>query len=451
MIKNICICICGLNRSLNIVIHNFNEIFKTYNIEFILVISNSIDKEYINNRKNIKDSNVIKKLFLKDYSNNDFRNSQNYSYKIIESIKLIDNKYDVYIICRSDFILNNLDLNLIDKDKIYFSKLNINHFTKNKDRINDNILITKNYKELLKLKELHNFNKKNTNYLDINLFNYVKQNNINCELIDIKYKLILSECNIIAISGDSGSGKTTLSKILSLLFEKETCILETDRYHKWERGNENYKKYTHLNPYANHLERMSEDVFQYKIGEDIYQVDYNHKNGKFTQKNKIQNKNNLILCGLHTLYQKRMNNLLNLKIYLDTDRNLIKKWKIQRDVHERGYDLEKVLKQIKSRENDYKEFILKQKENADIIIQFYEKDNKLECNFIIQNENIYNKLSKNIIDMKYNIIFDNDKYIIILKNNIVNINNNIKFLINKISVNDYYYIEIINFINLICI
>ena len=451
MIKNICICICGLNRSLNIVIHNFNEIFKTYNIEFILVISNSIDKEYINNRKNIKDSNVIKKLFLKDYSNNDFRNSQNYSYKIIESIKLIDNKYDVYIICRSDFILNNLDLNLIDKDKIYFSKLNINHFTKNKDRINDNILITKNYKELLKLKELHNFNKKKINYLDINLFNYVKQNNINCELIDIKYKLILSECNIIAISGDSGSGKTTLSKILSLLFEKETCILETDRYHKWERGNENYKKYTHLNPYANHLERMSEDVFQYKIGEDIYQVDYNHKNGKFTQKNKIQNKNNLILCGLHTLYQKRMNNLLNLKIYLDTDRNLIKKWKIQRDVHERGYDLEKVLKQIKSRENDYKEFILKQKENADIIIQFYEKDNKLECNFIIQNENIYNKLSKNIIDMKYNIIFDNDKYIIILKNNIVNINNNIKFLINKISVNDYYYIEIINFINLICI
>ena len=218
MIKNICICICGLNRSLNIVIHNFNEIFKTYNIEFILVISNSIDKEYINNKKNIKDSNVIKKLFLKDYSNNDFRNSQNYSYKIIESIKLIDNKYDVYIICRSDLILNNLDLNLIDKDKIYFSKLNINHFTKNKDRINDNILITKNYKELLKLKELHNFNKKNTNYLDINLFNYVKQNNINCELIDIKYKLILSECNIIAISGDSGSGKTTLSKILSLLF-----------------------------------------------------------------------------------------------------------------------------------------------------------------------------------------------------------------------------------------
>ena len=61
-----------------------------------------------------------------------------------------------------------------------------------------------------------------------------------------------------------------------MLFEKETCILETDRYHKWERGNENYKTYTHLNPYANHLERMSEDVFQYKIGQDVY---HNERNG----------------------------------------------------------------------------------------------------------------------------------------------------------------------------
>ena len=73
-----------------------------------------------------------------------------------------------------------------------------------------------------------------------------------------------------------------------------------------------------------------------------------------------------------------MNELLNLKIFLDTDRELIKKWKIERDVNERGYNLEKVLKQIKSREKDYNEYIIQQKENADIIIQFYEANEKLE-------------------------------------------------------------------------
>ena len=89
------------------------------------------------------------------------------------------------------------------------------------------------------------YNQINKNYLDINLYKYINEK-INYELLTLDYKLVLSECNIIAISGDSGSGKTTLSKILNLLFEKETCILETDRYHKWERGNENYKTYTQI-------------------------------------------------------------------------------------------------------------------------------------------------------------------------------------------------------------
>ena len=450
--KDICICICGLNRSLNLVIEKFNKILNKYKIEYITVISDSVDKEYINKLGcKLNEKNIIKTLLIKDNNNNNFRNSLNYSFKIVDAIKLIDKKYDLYIVCRSDLIINYIDINIIDYNKIYFSNNNINHFTKNKERINDNIIITKNYNDLIKLKDLYNFNKKNTNYLDINLYKFIEEQNINYELIPIDYKLVLSECNIIAISGDSGSGKTTLSKILNLLFEKETCILETDRYHKWERGNENYKKYTHLNPKANYLERMSEDVFQYKIGEDVYQVDYNHKNGKFTQKQKIENKKNLILCGLHTLYQNNMNRLINLKIFLDTDRELIKKWKIERDVNERGYLLDKVLKQIESREKDYNEYIIQQKENADIVIQFYENKGKLECNFVIQNENIINKIIKKIINSNYELNYENNKFIIKLNNNIDELDKNIKYLIDK-NINLFkskYFIGIFYIINLI--
>ena len=238
---------------------------------------------------------------------------------------------------------------------------------------------------------------------------------------------------------------------MNLLFEKEACILETDRYHKWERGNENYQKYTHLNPYANHLERMNEDIFQYKIGNDVYQVDYDHTNGKFTQKEKIKNKKNLVLCGLHTLYQSNMNELLNLKIFLDTDRELIKKWKIERDVNERGYSLDKVLKQIESREKDYNEYIIQQKENADIVIQFYEFNTNLECNFIIQNESIINKIIKNIMNLNYELNYENKKLLIKLINNIDEIDENLKYLIDK-NINLFknnYYIELLNLINYI--
>lgn len=448
--SKICICICGLNRSIHLVISNFNKLLSNHEIEYILVLSDSKEQEYINNiNKEIENIQIIKKLILKDYDYNDFRNSENYSNKIIHSIKLITNKYDLYILCRSDLIIGSINLNLINKEKIYFCNNHLNPYTINENRINDNIIITKNYNEFIKLKELHDFNQINKNYLDINLYKYLNEKRIDYKLIPIDYKLVLSECNIIAISGDSGSGKTTLSKILNLLFEKETCILETDRYHKWERGNENYKTYTHLNPYANHLERMSEDVFQYKIGQDVYQVDYNHSNGKFTQKQKIENKKNLVLCGLHTLYQSNMNELLNLKIFLDTDRELIKKWKIERDVNERGYSLENVLKQIEVREKDYNTYIIQQKENADIIIQFYEVSENLECNFIIQNEDISNKLIKKMVNLNYEINYYENKLLIKLRNNIDELNDNIRHIIDKNSTlfKNIYFIEILNIIN----
>ena len=444
----ICICICGLKRCLNLVLERFNKLFYEHEIEFILILGNYNEKEYLHQyQKEIKYSNIYKTLYLKDEDNQNFRNSINYSNKILHSLKLIQDKYDLYMIIRSDFILESINLDSSEKNTLYFSNKNLNPFSIHQNRINDNLIITKDFNQLLRLQDLHNFNQNNKNYFDINLYKYLKENKINYELIDIQYKLILSECNIIAIAGDSGSGKTTLSQIVNLLFEKEASILETDRYHKWEREDKNYQKFTHLNPYANHLEKMSEDIYQLKIGSNIYQVDYDHSSGKFTQKQKIENTKNLVVCGLHTLYQKNMNELLNLKIYLDTDRNLIKKWKIERDVNERGYSLEKVLKQIEAREKDYNTYILYQRENADIVIQFYELNEKLECNFIIQNDIIKNKIIEKIIIYKYEINIDINKNIIIkLKNNIENINEDIIKIIknnNNLFKNNYFK-EILN-------
>lgn len=452
----ICICICGLNRFLNLVLNKLNFLLKDHELNYILILSNYYENEYLNinnknifNIENIENNKIIKILYLNDNNyNNNFRNSLNYSNKIYHVLKIIEEKYNLYMLIRSDFILENINLENICNDKLYFSNKNINEYTNDKLRINDNIILTKNYYLLLKLLELHNFNIINDNYLDINLYKYLELNKLKYELIDIKYKLVLSECNIIAIAGDSGSGKTTLTKILNLLFKKDTSILETDRYHKWERGNNNYQNYTHLNPFANHLEKMYDDVYQLKIGKDIYQVDYDHTSGKFTQKQKIENNKNLILCGLHTLYQKDMNYLLDIKIYLDTERNLIKKWKIKRDINERNYDLKKILKQIEDREKDYIEYIEKQKKNSDIIIKFYEVNDVLKCDFIIKNEKIKYKILEKIIKLEYKIKYNNNNLVINLKNNIENVKNideNINNLIEKniFLFNNNYYKEIL--------
>jgi len=235
------------------------------------------------------------------------------------------------------------------------------------------------------------------------LYNYINNNNINYKLLNIDYKFILSKCNTFAICGDSGSGKSTLSNLLKKTFAN-SFTLECDRYHKWERSNKNWEQLTHLNPDANYITKMNEDIFNLKIGNDIYQVDYNHNTGMFTEKQLINSSNNLIVCGLHSLHGSN-NSLYNLKIFMDTDENLKKKWKIKRDHIERGYSIEKVLENISKREKDFNDFILPQKQHADLIIRFFtnenidlydiEKDYKLSLELTISNKfNIDNILKQ---------------------------------------------------------
>jgi uridine kinase len=221
------------------------------------------------------------------------------------------------------------------------------------------------------------------------LFHYLNDFGIRYNLEDIKYSVILSKCNIFAIAGDSGSGKTTLGNLLKNYFEN-SFMLECDRYHKWERGDDNWQKITHLNPEANYLGKMNEDIFDLKVGKTIYQVNYDHKNGKFTEPERIESSDNIIVCGLHSLYNED-DNLYNIKIFIDTDTTLKYTWKIKRDIAKRGYSKEKILKQIEDRKEDYIKYIEPQKETSDVIVNFY-----TDCYFNL--EKIYEE-----IDIKLNV------------------------------------------------
>jgi uridine kinase len=349
-------------------------------------------------------------LFIKDdeednNSETTYRHSTHYFKKVSMGLKCIDPEYDLYFIIRSDFIFENIDfLENIEKDVLYFSLNHKSCFTKNVSRkINEQIMVSSNYRLIQMLVHLYDYSKDHNNYADIILHHFIQLFQLKYKLLDIQYKIILSKCNIIAISGDSGSGKTTLMKYLKQLFIGNSVEIETDRYHKWERGDENYKTYTHLNPFSNHLEVMSSDIYNLKIGNDIFQVDYDHDTGKFTKKEQIVAKDNVIICGLHTLYNDEMNKIVDLKIFMDTERELMKKWKIQRDISKRGYSVEQITKQIADREADYYKYIDNQKQNADVIIRFYESENTL-CKMTILNKAFFQKISPLLIELNYPII-----------------------------------------------
>ncbi len=181
---------------------------------------------------------------------------------------------------------------------------------------------------------------------------------------------LFSQPMLIGLSGDSGSGKSTLSEdLLSVFGTSNTTVIRGDDMHKWERGNENWKSITHLNPKANDLNTDLDHIKKLKDGYTIYRQKYNHKNGKFTLPFEIKSNRLVLFEGLHSFYLRSQSNLYDLKIYLDPEDEILLKRKVTRDTEERGKDKEAVIKQIKDREGDSRQFIKSQKELADIIIR----------------------------------------------------------------------------------
>jgi len=207
------------------------------------------------------------------------------------------------------------------------------------------------------------------------VYTYLKNHTIPIERIEILYKIYTSNCKVIAIAGDSGSGKSTILESVNIMLPRNLgSILETDGYHKWERNHENWKQLTHLNPDANHLEKMTDDIYLLKSGEIIEHIDYNHTTGKFTDSYIFKMNKILLLCGLHTLYKKELRNTIDYKLYINTEYELKRFWKIQRDMKKRKYTFEKATSSFLSREKDYKLYIEPQIEFADIIFHYFSYD-----------------------------------------------------------------------------
>ena len=174
---------------------------------------------------------------------------------------------------------------------------------------------------------------------------------------------------VIGIAGDSGSGKDTLANALAGLFgDPSVARLSGDDYHLWDRQKPMWQVMTHLNPMSNDLEGFANDLVSLADGKAIQARQYDHETGKMSRPKLVRSNDFVIASGLHALYLPTLRNLYNLSIYLNIDEDLRRHFKVQRDVYQRGHDLETVTSALARREPDSAKFIRPQEGHADLTL-----------------------------------------------------------------------------------
>lgn len=358
---NTILLISGAIRSFR---ENIHRLPQEYDIA--IYVSRDEDDTYINpsNLEFLLNEPRVKTLLVERAPTTHSINAIKQWYKLYRLWQCVPKEYDRYVRIRPDVCL--LDPDALRK-AVGMSATLVIPDGSNRDGINDqfaigNFTAMDHYVQVYK--EVSKHSGQTSEWI---LANHLK--NTPVLRAHIPYKLVLSQAKVIAIAGDSGSGKSTLCTLIRPLFLFDKVLeYETDRYHKWERGDTHWKTTSHLNPEANYLEKLEDDTFNLKIGNAVFAVDYDHSTGKFTPPKQIEPKENILLCGLHTLHTNQLRNLSDLKIYLDTSRHLKAEWKLLRDQTERNQSREEILAKIESRRHDYATHIEPQRDHADIVI-----------------------------------------------------------------------------------
>lgn len=170
---------------------------------------------------------------------------------------------------------------------------------------------------------------------------------------------------IIGIAGDSSTGKDTIVDSLeNILCNEILQHISGDDYHLWDRKKDNWKILTHLNPKANDLYKLEEDILKLKKYKPILKRHYDHSLGKMTKEHWMKQKEIIITSGLHSLMLPNEEELFDTKIYVEIEKNLRYALKIKRDTNQRGKSIDDVLESLLKRENDSVLYIEKQRNKA---------------------------------------------------------------------------------------
>lgn len=183
----------------------------------------------------------------------------------------------------------------------------------------------------------------------------------------------MSKTILIGITGGTGSGKTTISdKVLESIDEKNILILEQDSYYK-SQSNIPFKEREKTNydhPFAFDKNLLLTHLKMLIEGESIEKPIYDFKNHIRKEETElIHPKEIIILEGILILFEEEIRDLLDIKIYVDTDSDVRVIRRILRDLKDRGRTLDSVILQYMNTVRPaHLQFVEPTKKYADIVI-----------------------------------------------------------------------------------
>jgi uridine kinase len=178
---------------------------------------------------------------------------------------------------------------------------------------------------------------------------------------------------LIGITGGTGSGKSTVARsIFESLPEKNISIIEQDSYYKDQSHLDisQREKTNYDHPFAfdtqllvSHLKDL---LAEKSINKPIYDFAIHNRKEETIL---VHPKDIIIVEGIMILEDEELRNLLDIKIFVDTDADIRIVRRIERDITERKRTLESVIQQyISTVRPSHLQFIEPYKRYADIII-----------------------------------------------------------------------------------
>lgn len=185
--------------------------------------------------------------------------------------------------------------------------------------------------------------------------------------------LVKNSVHIIGIAGGTGSGKTTIAQEIISHFSGKgiSHMLHDNYYHdqshlsKSERNNVNFD---HPNTLESSL--LASHLTALKNGKTIKTPIYDFTTHTRSSETQVVEPNPIIIVeGILVLASVELLDLLDMKIYVDTDDDIRLIRRTQRDMKERGRTMESVFQQWeKTVQPMHIQFVEPSKRNADLII-----------------------------------------------------------------------------------